>query len=93
MVPFSFAGVPPSPDFPVTMDNLFIVRGPMRTSMASGSADYVALVFLDAQRKKVERLVALPHCLWKRLSMAAVERQTATGPCCFRLDDTLRCSQ
>ena len=42
--------------FPVTPDNPFTLQVPMRTNLASAGSGYVALAFLDAAGKEVERL-------------------------------------
>jgi hypothetical protein len=42
--------------FLVTADDPFTIQVPMRTNLASAGSGYVALVFLDAQGKEVERL-------------------------------------
>jgi hypothetical protein len=45
-----------APGFPVTADNPFTLQVPMRTNLASAGSGYVALIFLDARGKEVERL-------------------------------------
>jgi hypothetical protein len=58
-----------APKFPVTPDNPYTVQVPMSTTLASASSGYVALVFLDAQGKEIERL---------RLPFEPVERPIGT---------------
>jgi hypothetical protein len=45
-----------TPRFSVTADRPFTVQVPMRTNQASEGSGYVALIFLNAQLKEVERL-------------------------------------
>jgi hypothetical protein len=45
-----------TPGFAVTPDNPFTIQVPMRTHPASAGSGYVALAFLDAAGKEVERL-------------------------------------
>src|SRR6185437_11906692 len=42
--------------FPVTADDPFTLQVPMRATLASAGSGYVALIFLDAQNKEIERL-------------------------------------
>lgn len=42
--------------FPVTGNDLFTIQVPMQTNLASASSGYVALIFLDAKGKEIERL-------------------------------------
>jgi hypothetical protein len=79
-----------APKFPVTPDNPYTVEVPMSTALASAGTGYVALVFLDAQGKEIERL---------RLPFEPVERPIGTlttdaqGRFTLSLDDaTLRTS-
>jgi hypothetical protein len=58
-----------APKFPVTPDNSYTVEVPMSTTLASAGSGYVALVFLDAQGKEIERL---------RLPFEPVERPIGT---------------
>jgi hypothetical protein len=58
-----------APKFPVTPDNPYTVEVPMSTTLASVDSGYVALVFLDAQGKEIERL---------RLPFEPVERPIGT---------------
>ena len=58
-----------APKFPVTPDNPYTIQVPMSTTPSSAGSGYVALVFLDAQGKEIERL---------RLPFEPVERPIGT---------------
>ena len=45
-----------APNFPVTPDHPYTIQVPMRTNLTSAGSGYVALVFLDAAGKELERL-------------------------------------
>ncbi len=58
-----------APKFPVTPDSVYTIQVPMSTTLSSAGSGYVALVFLDAQGKEIERL---------RLPFEPVERPIGT---------------
>jgi hypothetical protein len=59
-----------TPHFPVTVNDPFTVQVPMRTDLHSAGTGYVALIFLDEQKKEVERV---------RLSFEPAERPIGTA--------------
>jgi hypothetical protein len=64
-----------TPPFLVTAKNPFTIQVPMRPNQRSAGSGYVALVFLDAQNKEVERLRIPFEPAERRVSVVTTDSQ------------------